>query len=58
MKPCLRCPTLTDSLHGLCTGCMEAAATAERLAQGLPAKVEDPLVLDRISTVLRGRGAA
>ena len=54
MRPCLRCPTLTDKRHGLCRGCVEAAVTAERLAQGLPSKVEDPLVLERIATLVRG----
>lgn len=55
---CASCGS-TDSipLNRLCSPCLATKVTADRAAQGLPAKVDDPTALRRLA-VLFGGGRA
>lgn len=39
---CAHCGEVTPHIFRLCDDCLDKKVTAERLAQGLPAMVEDP----------------
>lgn len=53
---CTDCGTSTDKSYGLCLGCNIARGVAERAAQGLPSKIEDPGVLARVAQIITAPG--
>jgi hypothetical protein len=50
---CSRCGVPTEHLCRLCDGCLEARLVAERTAQGLPAKITDPVAIARVAAIIR-----
>lgn len=50
--PCASCGEPTVRSFRLCDGCNQAQGVAERLAQGLPAKVTDPATKARLGRLV------
>ncbi len=54
-RPCTRCQTTeVDNLCGFCRPCLGEISAESRIAQGLPAQVTDPYVLDEIARIFSG----
>lgn len=51
-RRCTECGRPTVNIYNLCDDCRREDTHAERLAQGLPAKVEDPEKLARTARLL------
>lgn len=53
MSACAYCNTVTANICRVCDPCIESRTTAERLSQGLPAKVEDAATYERLAILMR-----
>lgn len=57
-RPCLGCGESTVATYRLCEACLASRTSEERVAQGLPAKIDDPLFYDKAVTLVRATNAA
>ena len=52
---CVRCGTTEGvAIYNLCGPCLKADADTERAAQGLPATISDPAVIEQLGRILAG----
>jgi hypothetical protein len=52
-QPCTGCGKPTEATYRLCPECLDARAIAERETQGLAAEIDDPVVIDKVATIVR-----